>query len=95
MSYPPRCPIFVMPGGHSRPPFVNSKRPRRGRPEPVYANRLRRKADFGGQEASPDFRFQCAEAGVEADKSGDDDVGSALGERLARQRAREIALFPT
>ena len=49
---------------------------------------------FVGQEGSPGFQFECAEAGAKADKSGDNDVGSVLGERLAHQRAREIALFP-
>jgi hypothetical protein len=83
-----------MPGGHPRLLFVNFKWARRGRAEPVYANRRRRKADFGGQEASPGFQFECAEAHAKADKSGDNNVGSALGERLAHQRAREIALIP-
>ena len=42
---------------YSRDGSERFERPRRtGSPGPGYANRLRPKADFGGQEASPQLR---------------------------------------
>src|SRR5438445_13714139 len=56
--------------------FRCANKARRGCPAPVYANRLRPKADFGGQEASTGLvsvRRSFSEGGHKAghDESGD------------------------